>query len=132
MRPRVALTAGYCWSTPRIVLDEPKVTSLSSVAGRVGVGGVACISGWPFTSFYYRNNFRSKKYISRVLRCAGIHLGSGYGIIQMLMAVMPPLSSQKDRRDVPAPSDHWLHSRADRACCACRLSQRPSLSHPAG
>ena len=39
------------------------------------------------------------------------------------MAVMPPPYSQKDRRDVPAPSAHWLHSRADRSCCACRLSQ---------
>jgi transposase len=28
---------------------------------------------------------------------------------------MPPLHSQKDRRYVPAPSAHWLHSRADRA-----------------
>jgi hypothetical protein len=63
----VEKTGGYCWSTPRIVLDDPKVTSLSSVAGIVGVGGVACISGWLFTYFYYRNNLRSKKYISRVL-----------------------------------------------------------------
>src|SRR5262245_59379707 len=115
-----------------MVLDDPKVTSLTPVAGIVGVGGVACISGWLFTSLYYINNLRSTKYISRVLRCAGIHLGSGYGIIQILMAVMPPPYSQKDRRDVPAPSAHWLHSRADRSCCACRLSQRPSLSHPAG
>jgi hypothetical protein len=53
-------TGGYCWSTLRIVLDDPKVTSLSAGAGRVGVGGVACISGWPFISFYYRNKFSSK------------------------------------------------------------------------
>src|SRR6266853_338992 len=109
-----------------------KVTNLSSVAGRVGGGGVAGISGWPFTSFYYRNDFRSKEYIGRVLQCSGIHLGSGYGIIRRLMAVMPPPYSQKDLRDVPAPSAHWLHSRTDRTCCPCRLSQRPSLSDPAG
>ena len=96
----VEITGGYCWSTPRIVLDDPKVTSLSSVAGIVGVGGVACILGWSFPYLYYRNNFRSKKYINRVLRCGGIHLGSGYGIIQTLMAVVPlppPPYSQKDR-----------------------------------
>ena len=63
----VSKTFGYCWSTPRIVLDDPKVTSQSSVAFIVEVGGVACISGWLFTYFYYRNNLRSKKYIGRVL-----------------------------------------------------------------
>src|SRR5712691_5068950 len=85
-----------------------------------------------FYHFYYRNDFSSKKYISRVLRCAGIHLASGYGIILILMTVMPPPHAQKDRRDVPAPSAHWLHSRADCSCCPCCFSQRPSLSHPAG
>jgi hypothetical protein len=128
----VEQTPGYCWSTSRIVLDDPKMRSLSSVAGIVGMGGVACISGWLFTYFYYRDNFRSKKYITRVLRCAGLHLGSGYGIIWLLMAVMPPPYLQKDLRDVPTPSARWLHSRADRAYCACRFSSRPSLSDAAG
>src|SRR4029453_3436648 len=82
--------------------------------------------------FYYRNYFHSKKYIGRVLRCAGIRLGSGYGIIQRLMAAMSPPHSQKDHRDVPAPSAHWFHSRTDRSCCPCPLSQRPSLSDAPG
>jgi hypothetical protein len=41
-----------------------------------------------FYLFYYRNNFSSKKYISRALRCPGIRLGSGYGIIRRLMALL--------------------------------------------
>ena len=42
--------------------------------------------------------------------------GEGYGIIRIPMAVMSPSHSQKDVRDVPAPSAHWPQSRADRAC----------------
>ena len=81
-----------------------KMTSLTAVAGTVGAGDVACISGWPLTSLYYRNNLHSKKYIRRVLRGAGIHLGSSYGIIRILMPGMSLSPSQKDFRAIPAPS----------------------------
>ena len=61
---------------------------------------------WHVSTLFTTDKTYVVKMCHQVLRCAGIRLGSGYGIIWRLMTVMPPPHPQKDFRDVPAPTPY--------------------------
>ena len=83
--------------------------------------------------FYYNNNCYSKKYVNRVLRCAGIRLGSGYGVNlgdSWLRCLHPTHRRTTAMSLRPQPIGSIPEQTARVAHAA--FPQRPSLSDAAG
>ena len=85
-------TPGYCWSTPRIVLDDPKVTSLSSVAGMVRVVWHASQDG--FLPIFTTEIIYVVKNISAECCDAQVYTWGVAMVIQILMAVASTLFTE--------------------------------------